>query len=212
MLCVSIGNVGFDDCLNAVKNNELCELRLDRLKFNDDELKKVFSEGRTIIAAYRPCNVSDNERSQKLRTAVDLGASYIDIEVDSTDPFKAELVSYAKSKKCKVIVSYHNYEKTPLREELTHIVEWCKASEPDVIKIACKSRSDKDNARLIGMLDSDVSMIVIGMGEKGKTTRILAPKLGAFCTYVSLSEGTKTAPGQLTKDELEKFLNGLHYV
>ena len=212
MLCVSLGKASFEECLDTVKKYELCELRLDRLKIKDSELKKIFSVGKKIIATYRPGKVKDIERVKELKAAIDMGATYVDIEVESTDEFKEEVIVHADKKKCKIIVSYHNYEKTPSKEELKHIVEWCKCSSPDVIKIACYSRSDRDNARLLGLLDSDFKMIVIGMGSKGTITRVLAPKLGAFCSYVTLSEKTKTAPGQLTKEELEKILDGLYYV
>ena len=212
MLCVSLGKAGFEECLSVVEKYELCELRLDRLKLKDSELKKVFSAGNKIIATYRPGKIKDAERMKKLKAAIDMGAAYVDIEVEATDEFKEEIVTYADKKKCKIMVSYHNYEKTPLKEELKHIVEWCKGSSPDVIKIACYSRSNKDNARLLGLLDSDFKMVVIGMGTKGTITRVLAPKLGAFCTYVTLSEKNKTAPGQLTKEEMERILDGLYYV
>lgn len=203
MLCVSLGKATFEECFKALKKYDLCELRLDRLKLKDAELKKIFSSSKNTIATFRPCEkIKEPERLKKLKNAIDMGADYVDIEVDATDPFKDAVVDYANRKKCKVIVSYHNYDKTPLKEELEHIVEWCKSCSPDIIKIACRSRSDKDNARLLGLLDSDFKMIVIGMGVKGKITRIVAPKLGAFCTYVSLSEKTKTAPGQMTKEEL----------
>jgi len=213
MLCVSLGKVTLDDCLKALKKYDLCELRLDRLKLKDAELKQIFSSSKNTIAAFRTCEkIKESDRLKKLKTAIDMGANYVDIEVDATDFFKDTLADYAAKKKCKVIASYHNYEKTPLKGELEHIVEWCKSCSPDVIKIACRSRSDKDNARLLGLLDCDSKMIVIGMGAKGKITRILAPKLGAFCTYVSFSDKTKTAPGQMTKEELARFLDGLNYV
>jgi len=213
MLCVSLGNVTVEDCLKALKKYDLCELRLDRLKLKDVELKKVFSAGKNTIATFRPCErAKESERLKKLKTAIDMGADYVDVEVDSTDSFKKAIFDYAAKNKCKVIVSYHNYDKTPLKEELDHIVEWCKSCSPHIIKIACRSRSDKDNARLLGLLDCDLKMVVIGMGGKGKITRIVAPKLGSFCTYVSYSDKTKTAPGQMTKEELERFLDGLNYV
>ncbi len=212
MLCVSLGKVTFEECLDAVKKHELCELRLDRLKLKDSELKRIFAAGKKIIATYRPKDAGDIECMKKLIAAIDMGADYIDINVEASDEVKDEILAYAKKKKCKVIVSYHNYKKTPLEEELKHIVEWCKTSSPDIIKIACHSHSDRDNARLLGLLDSDDKMVVIGMGAKGKITRVMAPKLGALFTYVTLSKKSKTAPGQFTKDEMDKILGGLHYV
>jgi len=213
MLCVSLGSISFEECLKAVKKYELCELRLDRLKLKDKELEKVISAGKKILVTYRPVKkITDDQRVKKLKAAMDMGAAYVDIEVESEDLFKNEITIYASKRKTKIIVSYHNHAKTPQKSELEHIVEWCKGSSPDIIKIACKSNSNRDNARLLGLLDSDFKMIVIGMGPKGTITRVFAPKLGAFCSYATLSEGLKTAPGQLTEKELEKFLSGLYYV
>ena len=47
------------------------------------------------------------------------------------------------------------------------------------------------------------------MGEKGKITRIIAPLLGSFCTYVSLSSGKETADGQIDKKTLEEAIKNL---
>jgi len=204
MLCVSIGGVTVNDCIKAIKENELAEVRLDKMVLSSDDIKKIFSSGKNIIASFRPGKASDAERLEKLKMAIDNGAAYVDVEVGSSDKFKNEIIKHAKDKKCKLIVSYHNYEATPPRDELHKIIDICKAFKADVVKIACKSRSKRDNARLMGLLDRDSKMIVVGMGEVGKITRLLALELGAFCTYVSVSSETKTAPGQLTKKEMKK--------
>ena len=49
-------------------------------------------------------------------------------------------------------------------------------------------------------------IIVIGMGEKGKITRIVAPLLGSPFTYASLKEGKETAEGQISVDRLKELM------
>ena len=48
-------------------------------------------------------------------------------------------------------------------------------------------------------------MIALGMGKKGKITRLAAPLLGAPFTYASPAAGSETGPGQLEMDTLIKI-------
>jgi 3-dehydroquinate dehydratase-1 len=47
-------------------------------------------------------------------------------------------------------------------------------------------------------------MIVIGMGEKGKMTRILAPLLGSQISWVS-HKNLSSAPGQLSLQDTQNI-------
>ena len=215
MICVSIGNVSIDECLSAIKANQMSEVRLDLMRLSGEDIKKIFSAGANIIATCRAeGKLDDDTRASLLTKALDAGAAYIDVEVDSSDIFRNNMIIAAKNKGKKVIVSYHNCEKTPSQQELERIVERCKnplgnpSVMPDVIKIACVSHSQKDNIRLLSLLENDIPMAVIGMGEQGRITRFVAPLLGAFCTFVGISELKQTALGQPTRAELESFLKG----
>ncbi len=202
MICVSIGNVSFKKCLDAVRKYELCELRLDQLKLGPEELKKVLYVGKELIACYRTNKLTKQAR-ELLELAVNNGASYIDVDLNWSDSDRKKLLSLAKKKGAKVIMSYHNYKCTPSSQVLSGVLSKCSKLYPDVIKISCMSRSNKDNARLLGLLDQPNDLIVIGMGAKGRVTRLVAPMFGSFCTYASLDEKSKTAPGQLSVKEME---------
>jgi 3-dehydroquinate dehydratase-1 len=69
--------------------------------------------------------------------------------------------------------------------------------------------SARDNARLLGLLDSHSKIVVVGMGEKGRITRITAPLLGSPFAFASLSKGKETATGQIDKKTLETLLHNL---
>jgi len=92
---------------------------------------------------------------------------------------------------------------------MLQIVALCFESGGDIAKIACKVNSERDNARLLGLLDSGRDVIVIGMGEKGRITRIVAPLLGSPFTYAAPARGRETADGQPDRETMERYLRML---
>jgi 3-dehydroquinate dehydratase I len=127
----------------------------------------------------------------------------------------ATIKAACRKRGCKLIVSYHNYENTPPREELKVLVNRCFSFGADVAKIACQVNCEADAARILSLYDFDYQanvdkkIVAIGMGEKGKITRPASLLLGAPFTYASMSTGKETAPGQLTKQTLEDILDCL---
>ncbi len=212
MICVSIAESTAEGCIRALRGLELAEIRMDALdpaELNPENIRRIFSLPMKLIAACRPGIRDDEQRRDALMRAIDSGAAYVDLEVEADDDLKAVVAARARGKGCKVIVSYHDFKKTPPSEELRQIVEWCFQSEADIAKIACMANSEKDNARLLGLLDIGRPLIVIGMGERGRLTRVVAPLLGGVFTYASSAEGRETAPGQIDKGRLERLMEEL---
>jgi 3-dehydroquinate dehydratase-1 len=212
MICVSIAERTADGCVKALAGLELAEIRMDALEsheLNESNIRRIFSMPLKLIATCRPGILDEEHRRSALAYAIEYGAAYVDVEVESDDGLKSDIAAKARSKGCKVIVSYHDYKKTPPSEELRQIVEWCFQSGADIAKISCMANSEKDNARLLGLLDLGRPLIVIGMGERGRLTRVVAPLLGAPFTYASSSMGKETAPGQIDKARLERIMEDL---
>ena len=206
MICIALGNLSYDACLHAVNTLNFAEVRLDMLELTLEQVAAVFAANANLIATCRPGKYDDDERQRLLLNAIASGAAYVDIEMDAADSFKQAVIQAARARGTKIIISYHDFEKTPLREELDHVVQWCSEFNPDIIKIACMARSPRDNARLLGLLDTDKQMLVVGMGEEGKISRVVSPLLGSFCTFASYAADKSTAPGQLFKDDIEELL------
>ncbi|MEM4633791.1 MAG: type I 3-dehydroquinate dehydratase [Candidatus Anstonellaceae archaeon] len=207
MIFVSISEKTLQACLKEMRGHNFVEFRLERIKLNDGDIGKLFSTKSTIcIATCRPGNLSNLERKRRLIEAIESGASYVDIEVDAPKEIAAEVIQKAKNRKCKVIVSYHDFNKTPQTAKLEKIVDWCFTTGADIAKIACKVNSPRDAARLLGLLASNKDIAVIGMGQKGKIVRVAAPFLGSKISYVSSRKGKETASGQLTKSEMQKIM------
>jgi len=206
MICTSISEPTAEKCLEALENLHFAEIRLDRMSVDAEDVKAIFSLPKRLIATCRPGTLEDSERKAHLMNAVTAGASYVDIEIESQESYRAEIIQTAKSANCKVIISYHNDQKTPDRDELRHLVESGFDAGADIVKIACKVHSPRENARLLGLLEDERPLIVIGMGAGGTITRITAPFLGSVMTYASLEPGKETAPGQISKPPLEELL------
>lgn len=202
-------------------NPGLAEIRLDTADLSPNEIQQIFSLPVKLIATYKSGNKPDDLRLKALMTAIISGAAYVEIEVESDSDFRNEIIRAAHFQGCRVIISYHNYEITPPRSELTTIIDQCFFYGADIAKIACLVNSEEENARLLSLYNyvytmdspcgsqpgSQKQFIAIGMGDKGKMTRIAAPSLGAPFTYASLSEQSKTAPGQIEFKKLETIFN-----
>jgi len=207
MICVSIADVTADEACRIIQEHEISEVRLDRIQFKERDLERIFTSGRTV-ATFRPVDgTDDGKRKDILKSAIRHGASYIDIEVESNDAYKNELKKAAADAGCKSIVSYHDYEKTPVMRELEQIISWCFEGGADLAKIACQVNSISDAARLLSLYSLGKPVISIGMGEAGRITRIAAPLLGAPFTYASLDAARETAPGQIDSATLKKIID-----
>ena len=76
-------------------------------------------------------------------------------------------------------------------------------------KIACKSHSKDDNTKLMNLYKYKKPVVVLGMGEIGKITRILATSMGSPFTFAAPNNGAITAEGQLKFDELKELIEKL---
>lgn len=222
MICVSVAEPTTKKCLKALEGLEFAEVRLDCMKVPIEDMDVIFSKPMRLIATFMPSNLrsqsnttaADNDTRKKfLMAAIDAGAQYVDIEHDSSSSFKKEIIEKARSKNCKIIISFHDFSGTPDEDKLERITMNCFKEGADIAKIACKVNSQRDNLKLLTLLnknDYHGKTMVIGMGKKGKITRIVAPLLGSPFTFASLSRGKETAEGQIEKDILHQLLRILN--
>jgi 3-dehydroquinate dehydratase-1 len=200
---------------------EMAEIRLDGAYLSAHEIQTIFSLHPRLIATCRPGNHTRKERKKVLVTAIIAGAAFVDIEIEADPALKEELIQTARVQGCRVILSYHNFETTPPRGELETIVDQCISDGADIVKVACQVHSVSHCLRLLSLyhhpkvkIDNETGsektgnscqIIAIGMGEKGKITRVAALFLGAPFTYASILTGLETAPGQVDADTLGKI-------
>ena len=221
MICVSVYEPTVETCLDALSGLNFAEVRIDAIVHGAvDDMRKIFCRPLTLIATFRPegpadargCIPGNDTRKELLLAAIDAGASYVDIEAGSDGAYRAQIVARARSRGCKVIVSSHNFYETPDTGELVAIASRCFDEGADIAKIACMVNAYRDKICLLGLLgrqDFNGRTVVIGMGKKGRITRVAAPLLGSPFTYASLSDGKETADGQIDALTLGHILKAL---
>jgi 3-dehydroquinate dehydratase-1 len=135
-----------------------------------------------------------------LKEAARCGANYIDIE---SKFLKEDFLKYINRDKTKVIVSYHNFDETPPLEELEKTCNQIISQGADILKIATMV-NEEDDVRKITDLRKYIKIpaIIIGMGEKGKLTRVAPDN---YLTFGALSKDEGSAPGQYTIEELVEY-------
>uniref|UniRef100_A0A2P2L5F7 Putative 3-dehydroquinate dehydratase/shikimate dehydrogenase n=1 Tax=Rhizophora mucronata TaxID=61149 RepID=A0A2P2L5F7_RHIMU len=135
---------------------DLVEIRLDSLKtFNPlQHLTAIIKHSPLpTLFTYRPTweggqyDGDEKKRLEVLQLAMESGADYIDVELKVAHEFN-ESIHGKKPKKCKVIVSSHNYQNTPSVEDLGNLVATIQAAGADIVKIATTALDITDVARL----------------------------------------------------------------
>ena len=203
MICVSLALPTLEECLAALDEGRFAEIRLDKTRFKPDEIRRLFSSPAVLIATCRPGAVSNETRAEALLTAISSGAAYVDIEVDAPSRFREKILEAARKKKCRIIISCHNFAETPATSVLARLIKKCFSRGADIAKVACRVKNTQDCVRLLSLYKTQKKVIALGLGELGVITRIAAPFLGAPFTYASLSPGKETAKGQLDIKTLE---------
>ncbi len=209
MICVSIAEETPAGCLAAVKDLPFAEVRMDGMRLTAADVRTIFSRHHNLIATCSPGVFPDDHRKMLLLEAIRAGAAFVDVEVDAPTGYREEIMGCAKSGGCVIIVSFHDYARTPGREELASTVSECFSMGADIAKIACMVLNDADNARLLGLLDDARKIVVVGMGAMGKITRMVAPLLGSPFTFACQALGRETADGQIDHETLGAVLRAL---
>lgn len=208
-ICVSISGLSVPEILEVIKGMEMAEIRLDGGKFTPEDIREIFSARAQMIATCRAGSLKDEDRMGLLMEAINSGAEYVDIEIDSNKWYREKIIEEARRNGCKVILSYHNLRLTPPDDVLLNTVKKFKRMKGDILKIACKANKLSDTARLIGLLGHLENTVVIAMGEKGRISRIAGPLMGAPFTYASLSKGKETAEGQIEFRRMKEIMSSI---
>ena len=138
---------------------------------------------------------------------------YIDIEMNSDMHMLGEVIKGASENDVKLIFSYHDFEKTPIYEEIQNILERFKDKLLDnhlidfisfkqvIFKLIFSALKFEDNLVPLKLCEKfserekEQGIISFCMGENGIFSRITCVKFGSFLTFASFEDAT--APGQI---------------
>ncbi len=192
---------------------DIVELRIDLFtSFEPDAILPVAAQFKAfpIIATIRSrteggaWNKSERERLllfKKIIPHVDA----VDIELSAKTILK-EVVDTAHRKKKTVILSYHNFDKTPSLTLLNQVLKKGHRLKGDIIKIATLTPNRKALQQLarFTVMNSNRNIIAIAMGNIGALSRVFFPALGSLMTYTFF--GKPTAPGQINCLDLSRLI------
>lgn len=211
MLSIPIIGPSFDQIekqvSEAANKGDLLEFRIDHfdehatknLKFLKIPLPVIFTlRTKAQGGSYKG---SEKERLKKIKELAALQPEYFDLEYDIGGKFVEEMLQEFPN--IKSILSYHDFRETP--RDLEVILKKMHETPAHLYKIACKANSMSDSLRMLHFVKTHAPLLGMCMGEKGKITRILGPKMGCPWIYTALSLDQQSAKGQLTCEELAVY-------
>lgn len=138
-----------------------------------------------------------NDRIEWLKKLAMAKPMLLDIEY-STIQSNDDLANYCKTQKIPVLLSWHDFEKTPPKDQLRCMLEKMRVYS-NHIKMVTTAINIVDALRILDLYENAVesNLIAFSMGEAGIISRIMCTIIGKSpFTYAALEESI--APGQLT--------------
>ena len=196
---------------NALLKSEYAEIRLDFVNPSEipDILQNIKEKISRCVCTLRPKNEGgkfsgkENERISILKLISEYNPFLLDVEFNTLKKDQ-KLRQYLKKSNTDILVSWHDFKKTPSIDRLnSRLTEMKKLS--NFVKIVTVAKSISDTSRIMSLYNrsSKIKLIAFAMGEQAKFSRILCLHLGSPYTYVSL--GKAIAPGQFSLDDMKSL-------
>ena len=201
---------------------DILELRVDMLERCYHTGEKVSSVIRQlkkevklpVILTIRSSNeggmakIADDRRLDIFREAIS-ETDLVDIEI-SSDRINSKVIELAKTRNKKVILSFHNFEKTPTLPYLKNQAEKAYKLECDILKIAAMANNMEDVRRLLNFCSiwEKTKIFVMSMGRLSAMSRVAGFLFGSCLTYGFIDQ--PVACGQLSVKDLVKYYRILY--
>lgn len=208
---------------------DIVEWRVDYFEDIDDpdKVKEMLSELKILLGRIPilfTCRTK-NEGGEKEITAddyiklyqavIDTGnADLVDVEMTMGGNVCKELIGYAHKNSAYVVMSSHDFNKTPDKDVLVERFKYMQEQGADVPKIAVMPHSAADVLTLLSATDEFVSrfadrpVISMSMGWLGSISRISGEFFGSALTFGAAKH--VSAPGQLSVNDVNYILKVLH--
>ena len=205
-------------------NADVAEFRIDLLEFSADtqkvialgqQLNQILKE-KPLIATIRTHNeggkmtVSDQDYekiySDYLKKPF---MQLLDIEMFRDVGSITKLIKLAHNKNVLVIMSNHDFAKTPEQQDIENRLLKQDQMGADILKIAVMPKSKQDvftlmNATLAVSQKSQKPLLTMSMGQLGTISRVSTANMGGSLSFGMIGEAS--APGQIDVTQLKQFL------
>ena len=141
-------------------------------------------------------------------------ADLIDVELSAGEETVEALIKTAHTFGVKVVVSNHDFEKTPSKEEIVARLQKMQDFGADLPKIAVMPQCRKDVLTLLAATEemagtyADRPIITMSMAKDGVISRICGEVFGSALTFGTA--GKASAPGQIEVERLREVLEIFH--
>jgi 3-dehydroquinate dehydratase/shikimate dehydrogenase len=218
-VCVAIAAANPAEMLEKAeaiaRDNPFIELRLDYIPRPSLALPKIreFTETHphvTVIATCRRAasggkfNGPINSQIEILRKAAEAGCQLVDVELQTAIRLKTSQSAKLRAKAA-VVLSFHDFRAT---QKLEETLKKMLGFPADFYKIVSTATSLYDNVIMMKFLEKHQdaqSLVGLCMGEQGIISRVLGVRAGSAFTFAALTADEKTAPGQVTAQELRSI-------
>lgn len=187
-LVVTILEPTFEAALDAIRgialDHDAVELRAEEL--GDVDLRKLRAATPKPVIFTRRGRPADE---RVIRTAIESGIDFVDVELAPSLDREA-IGRYGD----RIVLSHHDYDGMP---DVASLVREMRTFGCAHVKLAVTPRTIADNLRLLDLLDGTPGLTVIGMGERGLYSRVLAPFRSSELAFVAPESSRSGAPGQI---------------
>lgn len=148
------------------------------------------------------------------RIAADGCADLIDVELFTGDELVKSLIQVAHDHGVKVILSNHDFKKTPPKTEILYRLRKMQDLGADIPKIAVMPQNKRDVLTLLSATEematdyADRPIITMSMTGNGMISRLSGEVFGSSITFGAV--GKTSAPGQIAIEDLKNVLTLIH--
>lgn len=136
------------------------------------------------------------------------------VDVELFSPKVNEIIESAKENDVIIVMSNHDFDKTPAKEEIIWRLRRMQELDADIAKIAVMPNKASDVLTLLDAthtmhsLYADRPIITMSMASTGAISRLAGEVFGSAATFGS--GVTSSAPGQIPANDLKRILELLH--
>ena len=221
-ICVSIAAYNLEQLKRQINQAfdygaDYVEIRFDFLNLSDMEQAMSIANTINKKAVYTLRAPDEGGQfkgsiSERIAWLKKLSASkpmLLDVEL-YTIKYNTSLADYLKEHNISLLISWHDFEKTPPDAELTKVLYEMRTYSQN-IKMVTTAQRTVDSLRLLDLYEnaSRLNLIAFAMGDAGVISRVLCVIIGnAPFTYASLEKAI--SPGQLTTKQMRKLYDRIN--
>src|SRR4051812_13272913 len=218
-VCVAIAGADANEMLEKAevlaRDNPFIELRLDYLPKPGLALGRIreFTESHPHVAVIATCRRVTSggkfrgpipSQLEVLGKAADAGCQLVDVELQTAIRLKPAQIEKLRAKAA-LVLSFHDFRAT---QKLDETLKKMTGYPADFYKIVSTATSLSDNVTMMKFLERHQdahSLVGLCMGEQGIISRVLGARAGSAFTFGALTADERTAPGQVTAQELRSI-------